>query len=181
MKRNSLLIILFILSGPKYYAQKHIDTLASSDSTRDYKFHLSLTPQMGYGLILGFHGIEVQNKTYGEVYEIGISKSTSGHDALNQKYISVEINNINHKIMYGFLAGFDAKSIMEIGLSINIMSDFSVHRAIFIQPRLGIILVPFIDLFGSFEYEIPILSPNFELRNKLLFSLRYNIGFLKGK
>jgi hypothetical protein len=180
--KNLIIIITSIFIGiySRAVAGDQIDTLAANESISHYEFNLSLKAQEGYGIIFGLHSATSGNQTVRNIAELGLTSTISGHgDGIGQTFVSVETNYISDKTVYGLVAGADIKEFLDVGLSLNYMTNFS-DRALFIRPRFGFWFIPIgIDSFASIEWDVRLLKPNFKMPKQFLVSLRYDLGLFK--
>jgi hypothetical protein len=112
-------------------------------------------------------------------YEMGIVRSIFGREGARQESLSLIINNINHKLFYEFMVRGDVQALIDFGVSLNYMTDFSNRRAVLFCPSIGVNFLPILNISGTFEYNAPIAGPNFEIQNRWMFGIRYNFVFIR--
>ena len=174
-----VIVILLMMSPLSTNAQVHSDTVVTSTAPSRYDVHSRFEPDNS--LIIGVHGGLASSKDdtshRRSVLEIGIGWNSEGHEGFHQTCTSIELNKIDGRIISGFILGFDAKWLIDFGLSLNCMTDFSSRRAVFFRLRAGIYIM--YGLWVTYENDMPILSPNFDILDREMFSVRLDLGILK--
>ena len=156
----------------------------TADSLSHRTFRFSLEPQQGYTFIFGVNGGISNAKSPRMAQAFGIaytSKSPGGHEGpvISDRYVLMEINEINNKTYYSAIAGLYARGLMGAGISAIYLWGPNNAEMFSIRPTLGIALIPpFGSGYVEFSCDVSILPPNFNLHEHWLIGIRYEIGFL---
>jgi len=102
---------------------------------------------------------------------------------MKRKYfvlVLLEINSINKELFCGVTAGTNIRSICDLGLTLNYITNFSSVRCLSVRPHIGFIFLPPIgNVYCEIGYDVFLIKPNFDLKNRWLVGIRYNVGPLK--
>jgi len=161
--------------------------ISDSSQVNNYSFHLNHKPQDGLGLTLAYFGTAGKTTEGTEIerdiFKIGITntKHIYGEEIIyTTKSASLEINRQGNKNIYGITMGVDKKAfILDLGIFLNYMTDFSTTRVLALRPRFGLSFLDLTNLDLTYEYDIYGIKRNYKIISPWLIGIQYTIGVLK--
>jgi hypothetical protein len=118
------------------------------------------------------------------IYKFGIVKTTHNYNEDGIGYtcssVNFELNRIEDKTYYGFVAGIDTKGLFfDLGLNFNYITDFGNSRALAIRPQFGISFFHSFNLDAIVGYDIYPIKANFDYVSHWTLGLQYTIGIIE--